>query len=143
MELRVIEFQSIDYYQALALRDRVLRAPLGLFFSGEDIRAEHPYTHFGLFEESLLLATAQLVSSENGVYKMRQVAVNPDSQNQGLGSKLVHYLEQWVLAQNGNQLVLHARTTAVPFYLKLEYQCEGLEFMEVGIPHFRMHKRLS
>jgi predicted GNAT family N-acyltransferase len=143
MEVRIIEFQSIDYYQALALRDRVLRAPLGLFFSGEDIHAEHHYTHFGLFKESLLLASAQLVSSENGVYKMRQVAVNPESQNQGLGSELVYHLEQWVLAQNGNQVVLHARTTAVPFYLKLNYQCEGSEFLEVGIPHFRMYKKLS
>ncbi len=44
MEVRIVEFQSIDYYQALALRDRVLRAPLGLFFSGEDIRAEQAIT---------------------------------------------------------------------------------------------------
>lgn len=143
MEVRIFEFQSIDYYQALALRDRVLRAPLGLFFSGEDIRAEQAYTHFGLFKESFLLATAQWVLIEKGVYKMKQVAVNIESQSLGLGSELVRYMESWVVAQGGNLAILHARTTAITFYLKLNYQLEGAEFFEVGIPHFRMIKRLS
>jgi predicted GNAT family N-acyltransferase len=40
-------------------------------------------------------------------------------------------------------MVLHARETAVPFYLKLGYEVVGGQFEEVGIPHFKMEKKLS
>ena len=143
MEVRIVEFQSIDYYQALALRDRVLRAPLGLFFSGEDIRAEQAYTHFALLHEDRVLATAQLVSSENGVYKMRQVAVDFEFQSKGLGKKLVDFIEKWSRESGVHQITLHARETAVAFYEKRNYSLKGESFMEVGIPHFYMEKQIS
>jgi predicted GNAT family N-acyltransferase len=37
---------------------------------------------------------------------------------------------------------LHARANAVNFYAKYAYRIVGDEFEEVGIPHFKMIKRL-
>jgi predicted GNAT family N-acyltransferase len=39
-------------------------------------------------------------------------------------------------------MTLHARSTAVPFYAKLGYECVGDEFIEVTIPHWEMRKAL-
>jgi predicted GNAT family N-acyltransferase len=38
---------------------------------------------------------------------------------------------------------LHARETAVPFYLNLKYLAIGNQFFEVDIPHFKMTKELD
>lgn len=77
-----------------------------------------------------------------GILKMRQVAVGQLFQKQGIGAKIVRFAEEYAL-QNGYELIqLHARASAVPFYLALNYQCMGDEFLEVGIPHFKMEKQV-
>jgi len=38
---------------------------------------------------------------------------------------------------------LHARKTAVGFYLKMNYQIEPDIFTEVGLLHYRMYKSLE
>jgi predicted GNAT family N-acyltransferase len=40
-------------------------------------------------------------------------------------------------------MILHARATAVPFYLRLGYTVVGEPFEEVGIPHRGMEKALD
>ena len=143
MEIQIAKFQSSQYYQALALRDKVLRAPLGLFFSGEDILAEQAYTHFIMLQEDKVVATAQMVNTGNGTGKMRQVAVDFEFQSKGLGGKLVDFMENWTRESGLNGITLHARETAVAFYEKRNYSKKGESFMEVGIPHFFMEKHIS
>jgi predicted GNAT family N-acyltransferase len=143
MKLKIAKFKSSQYYQALALRDKVLRAPLGLFFSGEDILAEHHYTHFIILQEDQVVATAQMVNTGNGAYKMRQVAVDFEFQSLGLGTQLVDFIENWARESGVLLITLHARETAVPFYEKRNYSKKGDSFMEVGIPHFLMEKPIS
>ncbi|MFZ9239158.1 MAG: GNAT family N-acetyltransferase, partial [Burkholderiaceae bacterium] len=41
-----------------------------------------------------------------------------------------------------NELVLHAQTHALAFYTKHGFQIEGDEFLEAGIPHYRMRLKL-
>lgn len=143
MEIKIAKFQSSQYYQALALRDKVLRAPLGLFFSGEDILAEQTYTHFIMLQEDQVVATAQMVNTGNGIGKMRQVAVDFEFQSRGFGGKLVDFIENWARESGLNGITLHARETAVAFYEKRNYSAKGESFMEVGIPHFLMEKHIS
>jgi predicted GNAT family N-acyltransferase len=38
---------------------------------------------------------------------------------------------------------LHARLTAIGFYEKSGYVVSGGEFLEVGIPHVKMVKRIA
>ena len=40
------------------------------------------------------------------------------------------------------EIVLHARETALGFYQKLGYETEGDSFTEVGLPHSAMRKKL-
>jgi ElaA protein len=37
-----------------------------------------------------------------------------------------------------NVITIHAQTYAIPFYSKVGFKCVGDEFMEDGIPHYKM-----
>ena len=52
------------------------------------------------------------------------------------------FYEQEARATGIKKIEFHARKTAVKFYQKLGYHLEGEEFLEVGIPHFKMEKNL-
>jgi predicted GNAT family N-acyltransferase len=40
------------------------------------------------------------------------------------------------------QIQLHARSNAVKFYKSMKYEIVSEQFLEVGIPHFKMQKIL-
>ena len=143
MNVKIVSYKSVEYYQALALRDLVLRAPLGLIFSTEDIQSEENYFHFVIEMEDKIIATAQFLCVDEKTYKMRQVAVLPEFQGTGYGSKLVAFIEEWAVEKSIDKIILHARESACPFYFKRNYHKVGAEFIEVGIPHYFMEKRIS
>ena len=73
---------------------------------------------------------------------MRQVAVDAPFQQNGIGKKMVQFCESFATSRNFNKIELNARKSAVPFYLSLDYQIVGDEFLEVNIPHYKMIKSL-
>jgi len=143
MNVKIVSYKSVEYYQALALRDLVLRAPLGLIFSTQDLQSEEECIHFVVELDDVIIATAQMVDLANSSFKMRQVAVHPNFQRTGYGSKLVAFMEEWAVKKSIDKIILHARETACHFYLKRNYNKVGAEFIEVGIPHYFMEKRIS
>jgi len=142
LDCRVVEHGSADYEATVALRYDVLRKPLGLEFSPEQLAAESSDVHCALWEGSLLVGCLVLTPQIGGVVKMRQVAVRSDRQGEGLGRVLVEFCESEAKSRGFAQMVLNARDTAVPFYLRLGYELEGDPFIEVGIPHRKMRKTL-
>jgi len=136
-----IEFATPEYDEAVALRTRVLREPLGLHYTPEQLQAEYSDTHLACFNpDGILVGCLILTPHGDHAYKMRQVAVLPECQGKGIGRKLVQESELFALRQRRPHIILHARDTAVPFYLKQGYQTLGTPFEEVGIVHFKMEK---
>ncbi len=129
--------------QALALRNEVLRKPLGLKFSSEDIQRESDQIQLAGMVDNEVVAILLLIPLPNNIFKMRQVAVSPRRQNEGIGKALVKYSENFVRDKGGVTIELHARITASKFYIDLEYQTDNVIFEEVGIPHIKMWKSLS
>lgn len=138
---REYDWGSDEYGQALILRNRLLRRPLGLCLYDETLSAEKNFLHFGAFLEGRLLATLLLIPEANGVYRMKQVAVEEPLQRQGIGMGLLRFCEATLREKGAAGIVLHARKTAEPFYVKLGYLPKGNTFTEVGIPHQAMEKR--
>jgi predicted GNAT family N-acyltransferase len=89
-----------------------------------------------------MIGYLNLTPYTDGQVKMRQVAVAATEQGRGVGSAMVAYSEEVAREKGFSTMVLHARRTAVPFYLRLGYTQEGDEFEEVTIPHYRMYKML-
>ena len=74
--------------------------------------------------------------------KMRQVAVDPEFQSKKIGSQLIQFSEEFAVGKGFSIIELHARKTAFDFYQKLKYHCISDEFLEVGIPHYKMKKTI-
>ncbi|RAQ30601.1 hypothetical protein DPQ25_03690 [Hydrogeniiclostridium mannosilyticum] len=55
---------------------------------------------------------------------------------------MFRFAETLCRARGHRLLWLNARRTAEGFYLRLGYRRTGEEFLELGIPHIRMEKRL-
>ena len=142
--IRISEFGSDEYKLLVGLRDFVLRKPLNLVFTKEQLDAEENEIHIGYWsEDDNPLGVLLLRPLENGVIKMRQVAVHPHQQGRGIGQLLVEYSENYAKNLGYSIMELNARLEAVPFYEKLNYIKKGEQFTEVNIPHFKMVKDLN
>lgn len=142
--IHTIEFASPEYDEAVALRQEVLRKPLGLAFLPEQLGNEWTDTHLAAFDASgRMVGILILTPLHPELVKMRQVAVAPDLQGKGIGALLVKESEALARSMGFKKITLHARETAMAFYLRLDYQVIGDRFMEVNIPHFEMEKVLD
>merc|ERR1712137_48964 len=137
--VRAMPFGSPEQQQSIQLRYQVLREPLGLQFDPAQLAQEDTHIHLGAFVGDTLcgclVLEAHPIAHE---MKMRQVAVHPDWQGQGVGRELVEHSQQLALYSH-LALYCHARATAAPFYTRLNWRQEGEGFEEVGLPHFLMH----
>lgn len=140
--LREIEFESDDYALSVALRNLVLRRPLGRVLTVSELAPDAVDLHLGAFNGGRLLGSLILANLTGKQIKMRQVAVDPGAQGQGVGRRLVEFSEAEARAMGGQEMVLNARETAVPFYQRLGYQVVGEKFTQVTLPHIKMMKSL-
>ena len=138
----LVEHGSGEYEETVALRDEVLRKPLGLSYDPAELAGEKDSFHFALREGTELVACLVLKPLDEHCIKMRQLAVRESSQGKGFGRELVNYAESFAKERGYSEIVLHARETARGFYDKLGYTSEGESFLEVGLPHVAMGKKL-
>jgi ribosomal protein S18 acetylase RimI-like enzyme len=132
-----------------ALRYAVLRQPWQQPLGSERVPAddESDTIHALLLAETAgppaALAVGMLQPSGDGQGQIRFMAVTPEAAGQGLGQRVVAYLEAQARAVGLREIVLHSREKAVGFYEKLGYAVVGpshLLFNE--IQHFLMRKQL-
>ncbi len=134
---------SDEYRRTVALRDAILRKPLNLRFDPAELAAESDSHHLVCRVDGALAACLVLRPDTNGRCQMRQFAVRADLQGRGIGRTLAAYAEEFARGRNYTEIVMHARETALGFYETLGYRREGERFLEVGIPHIVMRKRLG
>ena len=142
MALRMIDHGTKEYQQMVNLRNEILRKPLGLLFSDEELEKEKEDILMGAFEDDRLLGCCLLTRMDDGTVRLRQMAVPNGMQGKGVGRALMIFAENIARDLGYKKLCMHARKTAVGFYEKLGYSIAGEEFMEVTIPHFTMEKVL-
>lgn len=143
LTFRNVAFASDDYQKMVALRNAVLRVPLGRVLKPEELARDEHYTHLAAFDQDEEAVGTVLLSSENATQvRTRQVAVRSDMQGKGVGAKLMAYAEAEAVGRGFSEVVLHARNTAVRFYESIGYVAEGDYFEEAGIPHIFMRKKL-
>lgn len=142
---QIIEYGSPDYEEMLALRTKILRQPLGLIFTEEDLARDKDDILLGLFLPRIhkMVACCILTPVSDKIIKLRQMAVDSEEQNFGFGTSMLSFAE-YIAGKKGFEVIeLHARKVAVGFYQKYDYKVVGKEFTEVGIPHFEMKKQLK
>ena len=142
MPLHIIDHGSIQHRQMVELRFQMLRKPLGLTFSKEDLEAEKKDILIGFFDDGTLEGCCILTKTDEKTVQLRQMAVLSGLQGKGIGRVLMSFAENLSRDRGYKRLTMHARKTALGFYEKLGYTVSGPEFLEVTIPHYEMEKEL-
>ena len=142
MALKQIDHGTKEYQQMVALRMEILRKPLGLSFTDEELAKEKEDILIGAFDEDKILACCLLTKHDNTTIKLRQMAVQNNLQGKGIGASMMSFAETVARDKGFKKLMMHARDTAIGFYEKFGFKVNGNEFIEVNVPHHVMEKKL-
>ena len=142
MALKQIDHGSKEYQQMVKLRNVILRQPLGLSFTPEELAREKEDILIGAFDDDEMLACCMLTNAGDKCLRLRQMAVQNNLQGKGIGASMMNFAEILARDKGYRKLIMHARKTAIGFYEKLGYKVVGDEFIEVTIPHYIMEKSL-
>ncbi len=143
IQVREIEYGSAEYREEVALRDRVLREPLGMKLTPEELALDKGDIHLAAFAGATLVGCMILKPHSATAIRMRQVAVDESVQGQGVGRLLMELTERTAVDLGYCEMTLKARESAVGFYLKQGYEVVGEVFMEKTGPHLKMLKKLT
>jgi predicted GNAT family N-acyltransferase len=141
--LRFIGLDAPEYAQELDLRWRVLRQPLGFARDAVGFPFEAESLHLIAVDADRVVGCVLFHPEGTESGRLFQMAVEPDRQGSGLGTRLVRVLEAEVVRRGFREVILHARDTAVGFYARLGYAPVGPAYTEVGIPHQNMRRSLD
>jgi predicted GNAT family N-acyltransferase len=142
MALKIIDYGTEEYRQMLKLREDILRRPLGLHLSHEELEREKDNLMMAAFDDDKILACCMLVEEDPQTVRLRQMAVLNDLQGQGIGKALMQFAENVARDRGYQKITMHARKNATGFYEKMGYKVIGKEFIEITIPHYVMEKSL-
>lgn len=142
MAVKIIDHGTKQYKQMIDLRYHILRKPLGLSFTQEELDEEKNNIHIGCFDDDKLEGCCMLVPLDNSTIQLRQMAVLSGLQGKGIGKVLMQFAENISRDRGYKKIIMHARKTAIGFYEKSGYTKTGNEFLEVTIPHYAMEKSL-
>lgn len=143
--IRLTEPTGINAKDAyFELRHQVLRAPWGKEKGTERDELESGSVHAAaLNTNNQTVGVARLHLREDGRGQIRYMAAAPHVQGQGVGKKVITYLEMRAKEMGITTIMLNARENAVPFYLSCGYTIiEDGELLWGQIPHFVMEKAL-
>ena len=139
---KICTYGDSFYLQALAVRDEILRKPLGLTFSNLDIKDEANHHFLVALDGAKVVGASQWLMKETGVIRVKQVSVLTSYQSKGVGRLMNEFIEEWCMSNRVNTIELHARKVAFGFYSRLGFDFVGEEFLEVNIPHKKMMKKI-
>lgn len=142
LQFKIVDHKSDAYWQLVDLRTLVLRKPLNLSFSKEELQNENNQTHFGCSFENLAIASLSLVELDQQTIKLRQVCTHPNYQGKSIGQQLSTFAENWAIENEYKYIECNARKVAVNFYKKMGYSIVSEMFYEVGLEHYKMKKEI-
>lgn len=142
---QIIKYRSSEYDEMVVLRHKILREPLGLSFTEQDLMKDKEDFLLALFMSRThqMIACCILNSIDDKIVKLRQMAVDGSVQKSGMGTAMLSFAEYVAVKEGFEYIELNAREVAVGFYQKYDYKIFGDRFVEVGIPHYKMKKQLN
>ena len=142
MEIKIVDYGSELYNESVRLREKILRLPLGMKFTPQALEQDKHCIHIIAVDNGRVVGTTLLKPIDNHTVKIRQVAVDYDYRQKGIGKRLMQFAEDYARHNGFKTALLHARYYVLDFYKKLDYSPIGDSFTEVGIKHYLMTKKL-
>jgi N-acetylglutamate synthase-like GNAT family acetyltransferase len=142
MGLKQIDYGTLEYDKMLQLRRQLLRQPLGLSFSEEELQKEKNDILIAAFDDDRILGCCMLCPLNRHTLRLRQMAVADNLQGKGIGASIMVFAENLARDKGYTHMLMHARDSAIGFYEKFGYKIKGSPFVEVNLPHHVMEKHL-
>ncbi|MEG0849343.1 GNAT family N-acetyltransferase [Flavobacterium plurextorum] len=141
--------KEIPSKETYIVRQPVLRKgkPIeSCIFEGDDLETTH---HFGLFQNENLTGIISLFTQSNPIFaenlqgQIRGMAILENHQKKGFGEALVKHCEDYCKQNKVDLIWFNARTAAVGFYKRMNYEVLGepFEIKDVG-EHYLMFKKI-
>jgi predicted GNAT family N-acyltransferase len=89
-----------------------------------------------------VVGTGRLVLEGDYAGHIGRIAVLPDQRHRGIATRIIATLEQQAQARGFSEITLHAQTYVQELYAKSGYTVSGPQFLEAGIDHLPMKKRI-
>lgn len=139
-----IEDLGADLEEALEIRHRVFVLEQGVPVEEERDELDAVALHLLARVDGTPAGTARMVlDPRQHTGKIGRVAVLPAFRSRGVGRELMEALALRALDRGLVELYLDAQVPVIPFYERLGYRAEGPEFLDAGILHRRMRRRLE
>lgn len=78
----------------------------------------------------------------DGLGKVERICVLSSQRGTGAGKAIMQKIEEHAKSQSIVAMKLNAQTHAIPFYSSLGYEVISEEFLDAGIPHKTMKKKI-
>lgn len=114
------------------------KIPCAIDIDGMDEQAIHVLAKVA--EEPVATARLRLL---DGAFKVERIAVRPSFRGQGLGHRLMEYIDEVARVKGIAKLRLNAQAHLEDFYASHGYETVGEPFTEAEILHVSMKKALS
>jgi predicted GNAT family N-acyltransferase len=102
----------------------------------------HESTHLVALDAGRVIGTCRLLFRGN-VARLGRLAVDPDRRGEGIAAALLALADRVAFEQGADSISLHAQTYARRLYLDAGYEERGPVFVEEGIEHVAMGKRID
>jgi predicted GNAT family N-acyltransferase len=132
--------QEVD--EALELRERVFTHEQGIRSDADRDGRDGKAIHVVASVDGSLLGTCRLVVVGD-VAMLGRLAVERSDRRTGVGRAVLGEAERAAAAAGANRVVLHAQVPVQGFYERSGYSPYGEEFVEEGIRHVAMEKRVA
>jgi len=142
MNTRIIEHNTGEYEEMLALRISQLLEPIGVPASYIDKEKEKNDILIAAFERNEMVGCCVLTPRDSETIQLRQMTVRSDYRGKKIGAAIVDFAEKVARNNKFSILMMHARNPVIDFYKKSGYQIWGEQFFEVGMGHHKMIKKL-
>jgi predicted GNAT family N-acyltransferase len=133
---------SSELDEALELRRRVFVGQQGVTLEADRDGLDPEATHVVAVDAGRVVGTCRLVF-EDGLARLGRMAVADSWRGRGLGAAVLAEAEAQARSAGATRIRLHAQLAARSLYERGGFECKGEEFMEEGIPHLTMEKRLA
>ena len=145
IEVKLVETEA-ELEGAINVRMRVFVVEQQIPPEEELDDADATATHAIAIEGGQVVGTGRMLlvdEDDEGTCRIGRMAVDRELRRHGVGGQILEFLEEQARQQGLTHCLLHAQEYVKDFYANHGYVERGAVFMEAGIPHVEMVKRLS
>ena len=141
MEVREARTQA-ELAAALELRGRVFCEEQGVSFEADQDGRDGEATHIVAVDDGVVIGTCRLLF-RGQVARLGRLAVERERRGENVAAEILREADRIASEAGSESIALHAQTYAQALYEHAGYKQYGPTFVEEGIEHVAMEKRLA